>query len=228
MNVVDSTGSALIILARSPRYGQVKSRLAATLGDAAAGESYRLMAERLFGQCAHLDTSVATYIFYEGENGGAAMRSWAGAHFHYVPQASGGFGQRLLAAFETVFGEGARKAVIVGTDVPDLSATIITQALRLLDKYPAVIGPDHGGGYYLLGLRMIYPDLFLGNLRWGTHFVYSQTLRLMDNLGIQPAFLPRLIDVDVEGDLRQWLAEQQSEPPLAVYARQLMGRRAAQ
>lgn len=227
MNGVARPESALIVLARAPRRGQVKSRLAATLGDEAAAEAYRLIAGQLFAECERLDPAIARFLFYAGPGDAALMRAWAGGSFRYVPQRRGGFGQRMMAAFEVVFEEGARKAVIVGSDVPDLSATIITGALRLLDHYPVVIGPDHGGGYYLLGLRMVYPDLFLRNLPWGTHFVYRHTLQIMQGLGITPAFLPRLLDVDVEGDLWHWLEGQRAGHPLVSYLRQLQRRPAA-
>ncbi|MDT8306484.1 MAG: TIGR04282 family arsenosugar biosynthesis glycosyltransferase [Anaerolineae bacterium] len=217
---ITSVESAVIILARTPQRGQVKTRLAATLGAEAAAESYRLIAEQLFAECARLDPAIARYLFYAGRDE-RAIRAWAGAGFRYVPQRSGDFGQRMMAAFETVFAAGARKAVIAGSDVPDLSAEVIAEALHLLDRYPAVIGPDHGGGYYLLGLRMVYPDLFLRNLAWGTHLVYGHTLEIMQGLGLTPAFLPRLVDVDVEGDLWRWLQDRTTSHPLVAYVRQL-------
>lgn len=214
--------SAIIVLTRLPRAGRVKSRLALTLGDEAAAESYRLTAERLFAECSRLPASVARYLFYADAGDEAAIRAWVGGGFRFVPQHGAHFGRRMRNAFEVVFGEGARKAVIVGSDVPDLTAEIIAEALRLLERYPAVIGPDDGGGYYLLGLKMIYPDLFAGRLPWGTHEVYARTLRLMNGLGLVPAFLPRLIDLDVEGDLWRWLAGAPiAGHPLARYLKQL-------
>jgi uncharacterized protein len=227
MNEAGATASALIILARMPRQGRVKSRLAATIGSSAAAASYRLMAEHLFSECERLPPAVARYLFYADARDAGAIRSWAGNTFQYAPQRPGDFGQRMMAAFQTVFEEGARKAVIVGSDVPDLSAEIIGEALHLLDRYPIVIGPDRGGGYYLLGLKMVYPALFLRRLPWGTHLVLGRTLQIIRELGLAPAFLPHLIDVDVEGDLWQWrrqalagLAPSTSHP-LAAYLRQL-------
>jgi uncharacterized protein len=227
MNEVVATDSALIILARMPQQGRVKSRLAATIGSEAAADSYRLMAEHLFAECERLPPSVTRYLFYADSGDADAIRGWAGSAFHYEPQRPGDFGQRMMAAFQTVFHQGARNAVIVGSDVPDLSAAIISEALHLLNRYPIVIGPDRGGGYYLLGLKMVYPDLFLRRLAWGTHYVLGRTLQIIRELGMAPAVLPRLIDVDVEGDLWQWLRQTAAGPassewhPLAAYLRQL-------
>jgi uncharacterized protein len=222
MNAADEIDAAVIILARLPRRGRVKSRLAATVGDDGAAESYRLMAEHLFEECRRLPPAVARYLFYAGRGDAEAVSAWTGGSFRYVPQSPAGFGRRMMAAFETVFREGARKAVIVGSDIPDLTATIISEALHLLDRYPVVIGPDHGGGYYLLGLKMIYPDLFLRPLPWGTQLICWRTLQIMQELGITPAFLPRLIDVDVEGDLWRWWEQKPvAGHPLSAYMREL-------
>jgi uncharacterized protein len=222
MNAADEIDAAVIILARLPRRGRVKSRLAATAGEESAAKSYRLMAEHLFEECGRLPGTVARYLFYADREDAEAIAAWAGSDFRYVVQSPVGFGRRMMMAIETVFREGARKAVIVGSDIPDLSAAIIAEGLHLLDRYPAVIGPDHGGGYYLLGLRMIYPDLFLRPLPWGTHRIYRRTLQIMQELGITPAFLPRLIDVDVEGDLwRWWRQGPAARHPLSGYMREL-------
>lgn len=226
MNEADATASALIIMARVPELGRVKSRLAATIGSDAAAEAYRLMAEQLFAECEQLPPYVDRYLFFADARDAGSIRAWAGDAFRYVPQRPGDFGQRMMAAFETVFGEGARRAVIVGSDVPDLSAGIIGEAFRLLDRYPIVIGPDYGGGYYLLGLKMVYPDLFRRRLPWGTHRVLGKTLQIIGELGLAPAFLPRLIDVDVEGDLWQWSRRQPpAGHPLVGYLRGLIQER---
>jgi rSAM/selenodomain-associated transferase 1 len=195
MNGSENDKAALVVLARLPRPGRVKSRLAATLGEEAAMEVYRLCAEQLFGASERLPRQVARYLFYADPEDRAQVQQWAGRGFYY--------------ALRTVFAEGARKAVIVGSDVPDLSAAVIEEAFALLDRYPLVIGPDEGGGYYLLGMKMLYADLFERRVAWGTERVLAQTLRIMQLLELTPAFLPRLIDVDTAGDLRRWLARQE-------------------
>lgn len=197
--------SALIMMTRLPRPGRVKTRLAATVGDETAAEFYRLCAEGLFRESQRLPQVVRRYIFYADAEDAARVRAWAGDGFRYEAQPAGNLGRRLASAFYTVFEQGARRAVVVGTDVPDLSAGVIERALALLERYPLVIGPDHGGGYYLLGMRMLYDDLFLRDLSWGTNEVFSQTLRIMRELELVPAFLPVLIDVDTAGDLRRWV-----------------------
>ena len=217
-------GSALIMMTRLPRPGRVKTRLAATLGEEVAAEFYRLCAERVFRESERLPRWVRRYVFFADEQDEESVRAWAGSAFRYEPQAAGNLGRRLAAAFGTVFEQGARRAVVVGTDVPDLSARGIEAALRLLDRYPLVIGPDHGGGYYLLGMRMLYADLFLRDVAWGTNRVLGRTLTIMRSLDLVPAFMPELVDVDTGGDLQRWLEGRESaeRDALLDYARRAL------
>ena len=175
------------------------------MGDETAAEFYRLCAERLFRESERLPQDVRRYIFYADEGDAELVQAWAGGAFHYEPQPAGNLGRRLAAAFRTVFEQGVQTAVVVGTDVPDLSAGVVKRALGLLERYPVVIGPDHEGGYYLLGMKMLYADLFLRDMAWGTNRVFGHTLRIMRDLDLVPAFLPVLVDVDTVGDLRRWI-----------------------
>ena len=211
--------NALIMLTRYPRPGRVKSRLASTVGDEIAAEFARLCAERLFAESERLPGSVRRYLFFADPADAAAVRRWVGEGLRLEPQIAGNFGRKMSAALHTAFAEGAHKAIIVGSDIPDLSASLLREAFALLDRYPLVIGPDRGGGYYLLGMKALYADLFLRNLAWGTGRVLGQTLRIMQGLDLVPAFLPSLIDVDTEGDLRRWLRtrEPRAAQPLVQY-----------
>lgn len=191
-------------MARHPRLGAVRSRLARTLGDEIATNFHRLSAERLFQELERLPFPVQRILFYADQDEEAALRDWTGERFHYQLQEGKDRGERLCHAFETTFLQPVRKAIIVGTDIPDLTAGLIDEALHLLDSYDVVIGPDHSGGYYLLGLKSLHNELF-HNVPWGTSRVYGHTLRKIKALDLSLAFLPVLIDVNNEDDLRRWM-----------------------
>ena len=196
--------AALIILARHPRRGAAGSRLARTLGMDVATEFHRLSAERLFLELERLPFPVQRYLFYSGDDDKAALRNWTGDRFEYELQQGGDRGERLHHALMTIFAKRMHKAVIVGTEIPDLTAGLIDEALHLLDSYDVVIGPDHSGGYYLLGMKALHEELF-DNVPWGTSRVYGHTLRMIKALDLSLAFLPVLVDVDSEDDLRRWM-----------------------
>lgn len=195
---------ALIIMARHPRVRAVRSRLAQTLGEEVAAEFHRLSAERLFLELERLLLPVQRYLFYAGIEEEAELRGWTGERFLYEAQRGRDRGERLQHALETTFARHSGKAVIVGTDTPDLTAGLIDEALHLLDSYDVVIGPDHSGGYYLLGLKALHKELF-DDIPWGTSRVYGHTLRMIKTLELSLAFLPVLIDVNTEDDLRRWM-----------------------
>ena len=125
--------------------------------------------------------------------------------------------EAVRALFQDVFRRGARQVVIVGSDLPLLSAAIIAEAFDALNADPgqAVIGPAHDGGYYLLGLAgPKVPDLFTG-VRWGTRYALMDTLRRCEFESRRVTFLPMLHVVDEPGDLAR-LADHLASTPEAA------------
>jgi rSAM/selenodomain-associated transferase 1 len=195
---------SLIIFVRSPRDKQVKSRLAATLGGEFATDFYRLCAEHVIRETGRMLSGVQRYIFYASQEEGRAVRRWLGHRFYFRAQSGGELGDRIEHAFRTVFNHGSEKAVIVATDVPDLTHNIMDRALKALDNCDLVIGPSHDGGYYLLGMKRLYSELFK-NIPWSTGHVCEETLLRVKARGLFSHILPSLRDIDTEDDLRQWL-----------------------
>jgi hypothetical protein len=90
--------------------------------------------------------------------------------------------------------------VIIGTDCPDLTIEILTQAFEALKQHDLVLGPAADGGYYLIGLRRLLPELFV-EVSWGTSQVRQQTVEIAQSLDLAIAFLPLLNDIDRPEDL---------------------------
>ncbi|HEV2146923.1 MAG TPA: TIGR04282 family arsenosugar biosynthesis glycosyltransferase, partial [Longimicrobiaceae bacterium] len=139
---------------------------------------------------------------------GEAVRGWLGEPAAYLPQREGGLGERMRGAFEEAFAAGYRRVVIVGSDLPGLSAGLLRRAFALLDAHEAVLGPARDGGYYLLGLRRPVPELFEG-IAWSTGEVFAATVARLRQARIEPALLETLADVDEVEDLppgwREWV-----------------------
>jgi glycosyltransferase A (GT-A) superfamily protein (DUF2064 family) len=95
--------------------------------------------------------------------------------------------------------------ILIGADIPDLSATCLQAAAAALRDAPAVIGPAEDGGYYLLGLRPPMPFLFEA-MPWGTDQVFTITAERLAGRGVAPALLPTLADLDRPEDLARWPA----------------------
>ncbi len=212
---------ALLIFVRFPRPGKVKTRLARSLGKERAAEFYRLCAENTLREIRWLSGKVERYIFCADEADEIEVRRWAGSGLHFAVQEGEGLGQRLENAFKSTLGSGAQKAVIVASDVPDLSAGILNEAMQALDESDIVIGPCYDGGYYLIGMKRLYNQLFQG-ISWSTEKVYRQTLDIIKEKGLSVYQLQTLIDIDSETDLRKWAEmDRPKQPALAEFLKDM-------
>ena len=203
-DIIKQNSASLIIFARHPKNGRVKTRLAKTLGAEKATEFYRLCAEHLFQETEKLPLEIKRYIYFDGIENEYSVKTWAGADFNYAVQADGSLGRRLENAFSIQFSQGAGKVLIVASDVPDISSSIMVEAFRSLDNHEIVIGPCHDGGYYMIGMKKLHRDIFKG-IPWSTSQVYVHTLTNINKLDISLCQLRYLHDIDTEEDLNQWL-----------------------
>lgn len=189
--------NSLLIFIRNPRLGKVKTRLARTVGDKEALRIYHFLLEKT--RAAALDVSAQRLLFYSDlieKNDG-----WPEADFSKKTQSSGDLGQRMEQAFRTAFEAGAQKAVIIGSDCPDLTGEMLQTAFDALDKADFTLGPTMDGGYYLLGMKKLEPFVFR-DVEWSTATVLAQTLEKIEATGKVYSLLPMLADVDTEAD---WL-----------------------
>ena len=195
----------LIVFAREPQLGRVKTRLAADIGPEAALAVYR----ELLGITAAAVTAAgvpATVWLAEAPappaHPGQPRPEWPRLPWRAQPPVPE-LGERMAHAFGEAFAGGATRAVIIGTDCPGLSAELLRQAFAHLATHDVVLGPAADGGYYLLGLRTLQPALF-ANKDWSTATVLPDTLADAARLGLRVAQLPELHDVDSGPDLATW------------------------
>ena len=195
----------LLIFARVPALGRVKSRLAAGVGQPAALAVYHelLTITRTAAEEAEVPTTVWLADAAGPALTAAETREWA--EMTTRCQESGDLGERMTVAFAAAFAAGASRVAIIGTDCPGLRADHLTQAFALLAEHDVVLGPATDGGYYLLGLRQPQPELFL-NKEWSTDSVLDDTIADAQRLGRRVALLPELRDVDTADDLAIWRA----------------------
>lgn len=190
----------LLIFARHPALGQVKTRLAAGVGEAEALRIYRNLLAHTRAAADGVAVHKALWLAGDAPEG-SEFSGWAG--YEQRPQAAGDLGQRMHTAFAAAFAAGAKAAVIIGTDCPELSTPLLQQAFERLKTHDVVAGPAHDGGYYLLGMRQMVPDFFL-NKTWSTETVLADTLADAQRMGLAVALLPPLSDVDNAEDLAAW------------------------
>ncbi len=199
----------LIIFTRYPKTGTTKTRLIPLLGAEGAANLQRKMTEHTLKQVKTVSTSdeIAVEIRYDGGNE-ELMKRWLGFNYEYTSQGSGDLGCRMQRAFEDAFKAGAASAVIIGTDIPDLTGADVQKAFDALEQKKMVLGPAKDGGYYLIGVQktsLLYgiEDLFI-EMNWGKGDVFNKTLNAARGLGLEVLTLDQLNDVDRPEDISIW------------------------
>lgn len=192
---------ALIVFAKRPLPGRVKTRLTPPLSPEDAAELYRCMLLDILAKTGQM-TAVDRLLFYEQGAGAPEFFAKTVGTEEFYPQEGEGLGERLAAAFERTFGLGYTAAAVIGTDSPHLPTAFIEQALDLLDNpgVDAVFGPTEDGGYYLLAMKRLHRELFEG-VPWSTDEVLKESLARAAAAGIATALLPVWHDVDTAADL---------------------------
>ncbi|MFW6062071.1 MAG: TIGR04283 family arsenosugar biosynthesis glycosyltransferase [Planctomycetota bacterium] len=189
-----------IVFTRCPVPGQTKTRLAARLGELPAAELHRRMAEATVtcarDACGQVDGDLeVTYSDADWRT----MRRWLGGGILYRRQPLGDLGQRMAGAMQRALLDGARRVVLVGTDVPNVRPGHFREAWQALREVDLVLGATRDGGYWLIGARRPV-DVFDG-IAWSTDSVLQRTLELARRQNLRTHVLPPMADVDCAEDL---------------------------
>lgn len=185
---------ALILFAKNARLGKVKSRLAATVGPQKALAIYEALLERIRQVTAPV--RVTKYLYYSDEI--EEKDAWDPALFLKRLQRGEDLGARMKNAIAEVLTTHGG-AILIGSDIPGITTSLLNQAFRVLKDYDLVIGSTEDGGYYLIGMRQENAALF-DTMAWSTDSVFTETMRRIQNRGLTCYELPRLADIDKEED----------------------------
>jgi rSAM/selenodomain-associated transferase 1 len=200
-----SLAPRVVVFARAPALGRVKTRLARDVGDARALDVYRALgAAVLSSLTADPSRPYTVAVRVTPDDACDDVRAWVPGADAYEPQGDGDLGARLVRATDDAFARGHRAVVLVGTDCPAVTDARVREALRALDGCDAALGPARDGGYYLLGLAQPLP-VFEG-VPWSTDGVAEATRARLRAAGASWAELATEVDVDTADDLRAWPA----------------------
>lgn len=193
-----------LIFVKYPHPGQVKTRLAAHIGDQRASALYQAFV------CDQLETmrraDVDPVICCAPNATLKDYRAWLGPYRSYAMQKGEDLGHRMCEALRTALSLDS-PVILVGSDIPDLPATHLDAARQALEHATVCFGPTPDGGFYLVGARDPAPlqSMFM-NVTWSTEHVLAQTTTNCRRLGIVPHLLPPWPDVDTMSDLRAFVA----------------------
>ncbi len=191
---------AFAVMAKAPRPGRVKTRLAPPLTldqSAALNICFLRDTTENIAAVAAASGGVAGLISYTPLGDEALFDNLLPASFALIAQRGDGFGQRLLAAAEDILACGYGAVCLVDSDSPTVPAAAFGQARAELARPGdrVVLGASDDGGYYLIGMKRPHPELFT-NITWSTSTVHAETIVAAKNAGIQVSELPLWYDVD--------------------------------
>jgi len=192
--------SCIVLFIKTPIKGRVKTRLADDIGSVHALNIYKCFIDDIINAAAQ--TGFELKIFFDPPDSKSLIKKWLKQEFDYQVQTGSDLGEKMSAAFQTVFSAKFNRAVLIGSDIPDLPESHIRDAINRLKTHDAVIGPATDGGYYLIGFRSdtFLPDIFK-DISWSTDTVYAKTLRNLEKCGLTVHILPQWRDVDTYADL---------------------------
>ena len=185
------------VMAKWPRPGEVKTRLAALTSPAWAAALAHACLEDTLERLASVDAR--RVVAFTPHDAQADFARLVADRFELWPQADGDLGRRLQRWFEACLSSGAERAVLLGADSPNLPVDYVHSAFARLLQDDVVLGPATDGGYYLIGCARRVPPLFDG-IAWSTSRVLAETVARTQGAGLALALLPPWYDVDTLHD----------------------------
>ena len=190
--------SLLVVMAKTPELGKVKTRLAKTLGDEQTLGVYEFLLSTTID--AAKNSEISTRVYWT-----TRPNDHSGEIFLQV---EGDLGEKMKAVFEDSFAAFS-PVIMIGTDCPDFTPDILQQAVDALNEVDCVFGPASDGGYYLIGMKHFYPSL-LKNISWSTDQVLKQSLEICEKEGFKYRLLETLTDIDEEKDWIEYINKENS------------------
>jgi rSAM/selenodomain-associated transferase 1 len=204
-----SSDCTLVIMAKAPKPGVVKTRLAQSLPLADVVELYRCLLDDTMALAKSLE-DVQVAIMCPASDVEDLSRA-VGAAAPVVAQSGDGLAAGLTSVFAHFAAAGHRRVVAFNSDSPHLPPSVLKSAFQALARCDVVVGPTHDGGYYLVGASASHPGLFAGD-GLGTTNAYEVLLARVRALGLSVSLTNPFYDIDVANDLSRLAGELQSVP----------------
>lgn len=215
-------GPILVLFARPPRRGEVKTRLSEVLGEERAYDLYLAFLRDSIELLHRVSPrGIRAAIAWAGPPEPLAIVDGALGGVEVLRQEGSDLGQRMSNCIADLLARGHDRVALIGTDTPSLPLDYLHQAFDLLRDRDLVFGPATDGGYYLIGARSVVPEIFR-DIEWGSSTVLKDTLKILRIFGLPRVLLQVWSDVDTVEDLeflRTSLAALPPTDPTAKHTR---------
>ena len=191
---------AVVMMAKAPQAGEVKTRLRPPLTAAATAALYRAFLLDTVTKISSLSGAQAVVSYAPADC--EAFFADLAPHWRRLPQRGADLGARMHHCFQQLLARDYDHVLLTGSDLPTLPRRVLSLAIQLAasPRIDVIIGPSEDGGYYLIGLRTPRPALF-EDMVWSTPDVLAETVRRAERLGLRLAYLPTWRDIDTPDDL---------------------------
>ena len=188
----------LVIMAKAPKPGMVKTRLTESLPSPAVTALYRCLLEDTLALAKSL-TSVEVAVMCP-ESDQAELAHLLGDTVPVLAQEGEGLAAGLTSVFRHFTAPGRQRVIAFNSDSPHLAPSVLGSAFEMLTTHDVVVGPTHDGGYYLVGAKAAHPSLFEGG-SMGTKSALDRLLTRTKVLELSTGFTEPFYDIDVANDL---------------------------
>jgi uncharacterized protein len=199
----------LVIMAKAPKPGMVKTRLMQSLPSSAVTTLYRCLLEDTISLASSLSGVEIAVMCPESDKND--LVHLLGDTVQVVAQKGEGLAAGLISVFRHFTAAGRRHVIAFNSDSPHLAPSVLDSAFGVLSTHDVVVGPTHDGGYYLVGAKAAHPSLFEGD-GMGTRTALDRLLTRAKMLDLSTGFTEPFYDVDVANDLVQLARELQVDP----------------
>jgi len=197
------TNAKILIFAKSPVVGQVKTRLAEFIGPEQACKVYEALLTQTLNTA--LNAQLAPVCCYTDDTEHVYFKHWKQKGVEFKQQVGADLGQRMQQAFMHEL-RLYSPVVMIGSDCPVITVEHLRAAFNALDgDGEAVITPTQDGGYVLLGLKKPHPRIF-SNIQWSSMHVFRQTAEHLESLSLKWQQLNTLWDLDTAEDYQKWIS----------------------
>jgi len=204
--------NALILMTRIPIPGKTKTRLMDMLtGDECVGLHMAFLKDLIttFTELQDIDL----FITYTPEDSLFILENVIPESIESFPQKGEDLGEKMFNAITQVLLKGYKKVVLIGSDIPDLSAKDIQVSFQILDKHDIVLGPTYDGGYYLVGMKRSHEKIFRIPKKWGGKSVLESTIDIGNEQNLTIGLSQKYRDIDTKEDLFEFERKNENSKP---------------
>jgi rSAM/selenodomain-associated transferase 1 len=198
-------GPALVVMARQPVPGRVKTRLFPYLSPEQSASLYTAFLRDAVGLALSVP-EYAVYLAYTPASSRRFFYEFLLPRVELIRQKQGKLGGRMAELIHRLTNEEFSPVVVIGSDIPMLQPGILKEALKILEETDICLGPSGDGGYYLIGMNTLHKELFK-KIPWSTPEVLKVTLERIEEAGLSAGLLEEFRDVDTIEDLTKLRAD---------------------